>query len=140
MTLRASSFAEPPDGDFDRRNQIALLERLDQVRQRTGVPCLFHDLALGEGRQDQHPAEPFLVDESSDVEAGHAGHLDVEYGQIGLQLADQIDGVVAATGLSHDFVPLFLEGLFQIETDDGLVLGDDDSDRHGGSLGSAVRP
>ena len=52
------------------------------------------------------------------------GHLDVEDGEVGPQVADQLDGLVAAAGLAHDLVALLLEGLLEVEADDGLVLGD----------------
>ena len=48
----------------------------------------------------------------------------------GLQVADQLDGLVAAAGLADDLVALLLEGLAQVEADDGLVLGDHDTNRH----------
>ena len=52
------------------------------------------------------------------------GHLDVEDGEVGLELADQLDGLVAPAGLAHDLVALLLEGLLEVEADDGLVFGD----------------
>ena len=63
----------------------------------------------------------------------------------GSQLADQLDRLVAAAGLADDLVALFLEGLAQVETDDGLVLGDHDTDRQigvlsGGRDGGGARP
>ena len=39
------------------------------------------------------------------------------------------DGLVAAAGLGDDLVALLLEGLLEIEADDGLVLGDHDTGR-----------
>ena len=43
-----------------------------------------------------------------------------------------VDGLVAPAGLAHDLVALLLEGLLEVEADDGLVLGDDDAGRHSG--------
>src|SRR5207245_11480499 len=60
-------------------------------------------------------------------EAVRRGHLDVEDGPVGTVLADQLDHLVAAARLPHHDIALLLEGLFQIETDDGLVLGDDNA-------------
>ena len=37
-------------------------------------------------------------------------------------------------GLAHDLVALLLEGLLEVEADDGLVFGDDDAGGHGGIL------
>ena len=39
--------AEPSDGDLDRRDQIALLVRLDEVGQRAGIAGLLDHLASG---------------------------------------------------------------------------------------------
>ena len=43
---------------------------------------------------------------------------------------DQLDGLVAPAGLAHHLVALLLEGLLEVEADDGLVLGDHDAGRH----------
>ena len=45
---------------------------------------------------------------------------------------DELDRLVAAAGLAHDLVALLLEGLLEVEADDGLVFGDHDADGHGG--------
>ncbi len=45
----------------------------------------------------------------------------------GLELADELDRVIAATGLPDHLVALFFEDLFEIETNDRLVLGDHDA-------------
>ena len=44
-------------------------------------------------------------------------------------LARQLDGLLTVTGLTDDGVPLLLEHLFEVEPDQGLVLGDDDTGR-----------
>jgi hypothetical protein len=53
--------------------------------------------------------------------------------EVGTERADELDGLVTTAGLADDLVALLLEGLAQVETDDRLVLGDDDSD---GSTGA----
>ena len=55
----------------------------------------------------------------------------------GLSVADELDGLVAAAGLADDFVALFLEDLLEVEPDDGLVLGEDDSRTVRWTLGSS---
>ena len=78
-------------------------------------------------------------------EAVEARHLDVEDDEVGLELADELDGFVAPAGLADDVVALLLEDLLEVEADDGLVLGDDDAGRtarlsgHEGSRWSARR-
>ncbi len=71
-----------------------------------------------------------LADDARRFEAVHVRHLDVEDGQVRLQRADEFDRPVAAAGLADDLVALFLEGLAQVEANDGFVFGDHDSDRH----------
>src|SRR5205085_4276180 len=65
-------------------------------------------------------------------QAVDAGHLDVEDREVGLVLLHQGDGLVAPTGLADDLVALLLEDLSQVETDDRLVLGNDDALGHRG--------
>ncbi len=122
--------AKSPDGNFDGRNEIALLVRLHEVRQGPGVACFLDHLALAERRQHQNATDPFGCDHPRRLETIDPGHLDVEDRQVGPQVTDERDGIVAATGLADDVVTLFLEGLAQVETDDGLILGDDNTNRH----------
>ena len=127
---------EATDRHLDGGDQLTALERLDQVGQRTGVASLFDQVPLAERGEDQHGRPPLAGDRPRRRQAVEAGHLDVEDGDVGLVLLDQLDGLVAPTGLAHDEIALFLEGLLQIEADDGLVLGDHDSGRH--RLGSLL--
>ena len=52
-----AQLAEATDRDLDRRDQVALLERLDEVGQGAGVARLLDHLALAEGGEDQHAAD-----------------------------------------------------------------------------------
>ncbi|MDQ1011424.1 hypothetical protein QFZ82_005909 [Streptomyces sp. V4I23] len=56
-------------------------------------------------------------------------HLHIEDHEVRAVLTGQLDGSLAVTGLADDRVPLFLEHLFEVEPDEGLVLGDDDAGR-----------
>ncbi|CAB4895251.1 unannotated protein [freshwater metagenome] len=134
LAAEGLQFTEAADGDLDGRDEVALLIRLDQVGQRTGVAGLLDDLALAERREDEHAAQPLGVDQRRSREPVHARHLDVEDGQIGAQFAYQLDRLVATAGFSDDVVALFLEGLFQVEPDDGFIFGDHHSDGHGQSF------
>ena len=60
-------------------------------------------------------------------EAVEAGHLDVEDHEVGLQLTDELDRLVAPAGLADDVVTLLDEELLEVEADDRFVLGDDDA-------------
>jgi hypothetical protein len=48
-----------------------------------------------------------------------------------LERADELHGLVAAPGLADDLEPLLLEELLEVEPDDRLVLGDDDTGTFG---------
>ena len=72
-------------------------------------------------------AEPLAGDGARGGEAVHARHLDVEDGEVGVELAHELDRVVAAAGLPHDLVVLLLEDLLEVEADDRLVFGEDDA-------------
>ena len=57
----------------------------------------------------------------------------------GAQLAGHRHGLVPPTGLAHDLVALLLEGLAQVEADDGLVLGDQHAQSAPGPSSTGVR-
>ena len=119
----------PAERDLDRGDEVALLERLHDVAQRAGVARLLDEVVLRERGEDQDGGEALARDVAGGGEAVHARHLDVEDREVGLRLADELDGLVAAAGLADDLVALFLEDLLQVEADDRLVLGDDDPGR-----------
>ena len=82
---------------------------------------------LRECSQDEHRGKTFAGDRARRGEAVHAGHLDVEDREVGVQLAYELDRLVAAARLADDVVTLFLEDFLEIEPDDRLVLCDHDA-------------
>ena len=121
---------EATDGDLDGRHELAALERLDEIGQRPGVAGLLDEITLAERREDEHRSTALARDLAGRRQPVEAGHLDVEDGEVGLEGPDQLDRLVTPPGLPHDLVALLLEGLLQVEADDGLVLGDHDTDGH----------
>jgi hypothetical protein len=119
---------------LDRGHQLGALERLDQVGQRAGVAGLLDEVALAERREDQHGGTALARDLAGRGQAVEPGHLDVEDGEVRLELAHEPHRLVAPSGLADDLVALLLEGLLQVEADDGLVLGDDDAGSQGRSF------
>src|SRR5262249_12596904 len=83
-----------PERHLDRGDEVTLLERLDQVRERARVAGLLDEIALGEGGEDQHRGQPLARDVARRGEAVHTGHLDVEDHEVGMVLADELDGFV----------------------------------------------
>ena len=63
----------------------------------------------------------------------HAGHLDVEEGDVGVRLARGGDHLVAAADLGHDgHVRFEVEQGGERAADEGLVVGEQEPDRHRG--------
>ena len=75
--------------------QLAGLERLDEVGRHPGVPGLLDEVALAEGRQQEHRHLVARGDLAGGPQAVHPRHLDVEDGQVGLVLLDQLHRLVA---------------------------------------------
>ncbi len=109
--LERHDLLEAAERHLDRRDQVALLERLHQVGQRAGVARLLDEVVLRERGEDQNRAQLLARDRARGGEAVHPRHLDVEDREVGLRAAHEIDRVIAATGLPDDLVALFLEDL-----------------------------
>ena len=137
LGLEALQLRVPTERNLDRGDEVALLERLHDVAHRAGVARLLDEIALRERGEDQDRGEPLARDLSGRGETVEAGHLDVEDREFGLTLADELHGFVAAAGLADDLEALLFEELLEVEADDRLVLGDDDS---GAVVGRHVDP
>ena len=111
----------------DGRQQLTRLEGLDQVGGHAGVTGLLDQIALAEGGQDQHGHLVLRRDLSGRPQPVHARHLYVQNDQIRLMLFHQHHRLVAPPGLAHDVVAGRGQDLLEVEPDDGLVLGDDDT-------------
>ena len=55
------------------------------------------------------------------------GHLHVEDGEFGLQGGHAFDRRLTVPDLGHDGVALFLQHFLQVQADQRLILGDNDS-------------
>ena len=129
VSVEQCHLREAAERDLDRRDQVTLLERLDEVCESSGVAGLLDQLPLRERGEDQHRGHPLAGHVTGGREAVEPGHLDVEDHEVGLLLADELDRLVTAPGLAHDVVTLLDEQLLEIEPDDRFVLRDDDADR-----------
>src|SRR5205823_2439940 len=63
---------EAAERDLERGDQLALLERLDEIRQRAGVAGLLDQVALAERGEDQHRGLPLVGDLAGRAEAVEA--------------------------------------------------------------------
>src|SRR5688572_28516009 len=98
---------------LDRGNEIALLERLHEIRKRARVARLLDEVALRERREDEHCGKALPSDVTCRRQAVEPRHLHVEDGEIGDELTHQLDGFVAATRLTYHRVALFFEELLE---------------------------
>ena len=94
---------------------------------------MLDQITLRESGEHEHRGEALARDVARRGQAVHTRHLDVEDHEVGLVLAHELDGLVAAPGLADDLVALLFEELLEIETDDRLVFRDHDACgiRHG---------
>ena len=77
-----------------------------------------------------------LGDPLSGADAVEDRHLDVEDDEIGAVLVGEGDGSLAVAGFTDDLPALFFEHLLEIESDQRLVLGEDDPARGAGCVGA----
>ena len=116
-------------GSLDRRHDVLLAERLDEVAVDAGLGGAVDELALAERGQHHDRDRPLLEDLARGLDPVEPGHLDVHHGQVGLVLAGERDRLLAVTRLGDDLVACALEQLAQVEADDRLVFGDQDAHR-----------
>jgi len=117
----------PTSLGLNRGQQVALLERLDQVSHRAGVARLLDEVALTERSEHDDRGDALSSNLRRRRDAVHLGHLDVADDHVGQQLVGQRDGVLAVGRLAHDIEAFLDQHLPQVEPDEGLVLGDHDS-------------
>ena len=127
LRLQGGDLGEPADRHLDRRREVGLGERLDEVRHRAGVPGPLDQVALRERRQHHHRGDPLGRDPLGGGDAVQDGHLHVQDDQVGPLALGQLDGLLPVGGLPHDVVPLVDQHLREVHADQRLVLGDDDS-------------
>ena len=125
LDLERMQLGVPRQRDLDGRHQVALLERLHQVRHGAGRPGPLDQVALRERGQNHHRGDPLVGDLLGRRQAIHDRHFDVEDAQVGPQLLGQLHRRLAVTRLATDVVPLFDQHLAEVEPDQRLVLSDE---------------
>src|SRR6478609_150371 len=113
-------------GDVDGRAKVIGREGLDDVGHDAGVAGPLHELGLRERGEHDDRAQLGLVQLFGGGQAVEDRHLDIHDDEVGLDLLGQLDGLLAVAGLADDVVALLSEHLDEVETDEGLVLGDED--------------
>ena len=107
---------------------------LTRYPKTPGLDRARDDLVLAVGGDHDDRYRPLLEDAPGGFDAVEARHLHVHDGEVWLELARQLDRLDAVARLTADLEAGLLEQRAQIEADDRLVLGDEDS--HAGALSS----
>ncbi len=122
----------------DRREQVLLPERLDEIAEHAGLGGTLHELVLAVGREHHDRDRALLQDPARGLDPVELRHLHVQHGHVRLLRAGEPHGLLAVSCLCADFEAGAFEERPQIEADDRLVLGDEDA--HGRSLAETARP
>ena len=123
----------------DRRQQVGLAERLHEVAEDAGLDRARDELALAVGGHHHDRDRPLVEDAARRLDPVEPRHLHVEERDVGLGLARELDGLLAVARLGADLEAGRLEQALEVEPDERLVLGDEDT-RHAGNTTSARRP
>ena len=117
---------EPLHGDRDRRLQVGLLGRLDQVGQDVVAPGALEELGTVVGRDQDERDRLLPADLRGGVDPVHVGHLDVGDDQVGTQGPALLDQVPAGLGHGHELVAQPGQDPLVIVPHVLLVVGDGD--------------
>src|SRR6476660_7343881 len=112
---------------LDRRQQVALAERLHQVAEHAGVDGAADQRRLRERGQHHDRDLPLLEHLAGGLDAVQLWHLDVHHRQVGLVLRGQRDRLAPVAGLGHHLEAGPLQHRPHVQPDDGLVLRDQDT-------------
>ena len=116
----------PRLGGGDRRDEVLLAERLDEVAEDTRLDRAADELVLAV-RGEHHDRDRLVgEDPPRRLDSVEARHLDVEHGQLGRVLAGEGDRLLAVASFGDDLVTRPFEQVTKVEPDDRLVLRDQD--------------
>ena len=114
----------PRDGGVERRRDVAFAEGLHEVREHAGRDRLLDRRPVVERGQHDDRDRPLGVDAPRRLDPVEVRHAQVEQHRVRRGRARELDclGAVPRLGAHGEAVPL--EDAAQIETDQGLVFGD----------------
>ena len=116
---------------LDRRHEVLLAERLDEVPEDAGFDRARDELLLAVGGEQHDRHRAVVEDPPGGLDPVEPRHLHVHDREVGLELARERDRLLAVARLAGDLVAGPLEQVAQVEPDDRLVLGDQDAHREG---------
>ena len=94
---------------MDRRQQVLLAERLDEVAEDAGLDGPRDELVLAVGRQHHDRDRPLVEDPAGRLDPVQARHLDVEDRHVRLLRARELDRLLAVARLGADLEPRSFE-------------------------------
>jgi hypothetical protein len=110
----------------NRREEVLLAERLDEIPEDAGLRRTLHELVLPVGGEHHDRDRALVEDSPGGLDPVELRHLDVQKGQVRALGAGQEDGFFAVAGLGADLETGVLEQGPEVEPDDRLVFGDQD--------------
>ena len=112
---------------MNRGKQVLLPKRLDEVAEDAGFDGPGNELFLTVRGQHDDRNRPLVQDPAGRFDPVQARHLHVEHGHVRLLGASELDRLLAVASLRADLEPRPFQQRPQVEPDDRLVLGDQDS-------------
>ena len=110
----------------NRREEVLLTERLDEIPEDAGLRRTLHELVLPVGGEHHDRDRALVEDSPGGLDPVELRHLDVQKGQVRALGAGQEDGFFAVAGLGADLETGVLEQGPEVEPDNRLVFGDQD--------------
>ena len=110
----------------NRREEVLLTERLDEIPEDAGLRRTLHELVLPVGGEHHDRDRALVEDSPGGLDPVELWHLDVQKSQVRALGAGQEDGFFAVAGLGADLETGVLEQGPEVEPDNRLVFGDQD--------------
>ena len=116
-------------GALDRLQHAGFVEGLEQVVDGVDVEGAHRVLVEGGGEDDLRQPVLVLDELLEHGESVEAGHLHIEKDEVGLVLADELDGLDAVCALGHDFDAAGgVEQILQLFARELLIVDDERGD------------
>ena len=112
----------------NRRHDVLRPERLGDVAEDAGADRALDVRPVGVRGQHDHRERPLRVDAPRRLDTVETRHLQIENRDVRLGGAGELDRLEPVARLGADDEALGLEDLLEVETNDRLVLGDQDVD------------
>ena len=127
LVVERDDLGEAGEGDLDGGDDVGGVEGLHDVGHRPGLAGLLDQLPLAERGEHDACGDAVPGDLLGRGDPVHDGHVHIEHDDIGLELAGLLDRGLPVAHLADDLVALLGEELDEVEPDERLVLGDENT-------------